>query len=304
LNLQPSKPLFNPYFALASGLIGVSTGAIFARLAGEAPALVIAAYRLGLASLILAPIAWCQCRSEIRGLSGHDLKLALLSGLLLALHFAVWISSLNYTSVANSVVLVTTNPLWVGLLTPFITHDRISRLALISIIISVIGGIIISSGDISGSGDALWGDFLALMGGVFMALYLLMGRKLSGKLSLLAYIMVCYGSAAIILWLVVLFLRLPVTGFGTKTVASFWALALIPQLMGHTSYNWSLKWFSTSTVAVSLLAEPIGATLLAYFIFDEGLTWFLVIGSLLIFLAIYLSSLSENVKRDNYNRIT
>jgi len=183
-------PAFNPYLALVSGLIGVSTGAIFARLAGEAPALVIAAYRLGLASLILAPLAWCKCRSEIRGLSGHDLKLALLSGLLLALHFAVWISSLNYTSVANSVVLVTTNPLWVGLLTPFVTKERISRTALISIIISVIGAIIISAGGIVTSGDALWGDFLALMGGVFMALYLLMGRKLRSKLSLLAYIMV------------------------------------------------------------------------------------------------------------------
>ena len=295
-------PAFNPYLALVSGLIGVSTGAIFARLAGEAPALVIAAYRLGLASLILAPLAWCKCRSEIRGLSGHDLKLTLLSGLLLALHFAVWISSLNYTSVANSVVLVTTNPLWVGLLTPFVTKERISRTALIGIIISVIGAIIISAGNFVTSGDALWGDFLALMGGVFMALYLLMGRKLRSKLSLLAYIMVCYSSAAIILWVVVLLLRLPVTGFGTETVVCFWAMALIPQLIGHTSYNWSLKWFSTSTVAVSLLAEPIGSTILAYFIFHEGLTWFLVIGSLLIFLAIYLSSLSESDKHNDNDR--
>ncbi len=293
-----STPAFNPYLALVSGLIGVSTGAIFARLAGEAPALVIAAYRLGLASLILAPLAWCKCRSEIRGLSGHDLKLALLSGLFLALHFAVWISSLNYTSVANSVVLVTMNPLWVGLLTPLVTQERISRIALIGIIMSVIGGIIISAGNFTASGNALWGDFLALVGGVCLALYLLVGRKLRSKLSLLAYIMVCYGSAALILWGVVLTFRLPVTGFGTQTVASFWALALIPQLIGHTSYNWSLKWFSTSTVAVSLLAEPIGSTILAYFIFDEGITWFLVIGSMLIFFAIYLSALSESIKRE------
>lgn len=294
-----AAPAFNPYLALVSGLIGVSTGAIFARLAGEAPSLVIAAYRLGLASIILAPIAWWKCRAEIRGLSAHDLKLALLAGLLLALHFAVWITSLNYTTVANSVVLVTTNPLWVGLLTPLITKERISGIAVISIIISVIGGIIISAGDFVASGDELWGDFLALMGGVFMAMYLLMGRKLRGKLSLLTYIMVCYGCAAAILWGVVLILNLPVTGFKPQTVASFWAMALIPQLIGHTSYNWSLKWFSTTTVAVSLLAEPIGATILAYLIFDEGVTWLLVVGSMLIFFAIYLSSVSES-KKDYY----
>ena len=287
-------PAFNPYIALVTGLMGVSTGAIFARLAGEAPALVIAAYRLGIASLILAPIAWYKCSSEIRGLSAHDLQLALLSGLLLALHFAVWISSLNYTTVANSVVLVTTNPLWVGLLTPLVTKERISRIAVLSIIISVIGGIIISAADFTASGDALWGDFLALMGGVFMALYLLMGRKLRGKLSLLTYIMVCYGAAAIILWVTVLLLGLPITGFSNKTVASFWAMALIPQLVGHTSYNWSLRWFSTTTVAISLLAEPIGATILAYLIFGEAITGMLIVGSLLIFLAIYLSSLSES----------
>lgn len=287
-------PAFNPYIALVTGLMGVSTGAIFARLAGEAPPLVIAAYRLGLACLLLAPLAWWQCRAEIRGLSARDLRLALLSGLLLALHFAVWITSLNYTTVANSVVLVTTNPLWVGLLTPLITKERISKIAVLSIIISVVGGIIISAEDFTTSGDALWGDFLALMGGVFMALYLLMGRKLRGKLSLLTYIMVCYGAAAVILWVTVLALRLPISGFKTETIASFWAMALIPQLIGHTSYNWSLKWFSTATVAVSLLAEPIGATLLAYLIFGEAVTGMLVIGSLLIFLAIYLSSVSES----------
>ena len=125
-NLSDSSPPFNPYLALIGGVFAVSTGAIFARLADANP-LVIAAYRVGLAALILAPFAWWKARDELRGLSARELTLALISGFFLALHFATWISSLNYTSVANSVVLVNTNPLWVGLLTPLIAKERIKK---------------------------------------------------------------------------------------------------------------------------------------------------------------------------------
>ena len=189
---------FNPYLALIIGTIAVSTGAIFARLA-DAPSLVIAAYRVGIASLILAPITWWKARDEIATLSKRDLKLAMLSGFFLALHFATWISSLDYTSVANSVVLVNTNPLWVGLLTPFIAREKVRRAALISIVISVIGGAIIGYGDFATGGKALLGDGLALVGSLCAAVYLLLGRNLRRKLSLLPYIFICYGSAAVIL---------------------------------------------------------------------------------------------------------
>lgn len=290
---KTEPPPFNPYLGLLVGVFAVSTGAIFARLAGEAPALVIAAYRVGLATLVLAPIAWFTVRDELKGLSARDFRMAILSGLFLALHFATWISSLDYTSVANSVVLVNTNPLWVGILTPFITHERIRTIAVISIGISVIGGIIIGYGDFATGGDALRGDFLALMGSICAAVYILLGRNLRRKLSLVAYIMVCYGSAAAILWIIVLSLGLPITGFSTRTVSAFWAMALIPQLIGHTSYNWSLKWFSAATIAVSLLGEPIGSTILAYFLFDEGLTAYKITGGALILLAIYLAGRGE-----------
>ena len=183
------QPPFNPYFALISGVLAVSTGAIFARLA-EAPALVIAAYRVGIAALILAPIAWFKARDELSRLSGRDLKLALLSGFFLALHFATWISSLDYTSVANSVVLVNTNPLWVGLLTPLMVKERVKRATIVSIVISVIGGTIIGFGDFATGGKALLGDALALIGSICAAVYLLLGRNLRRHLSLLAYIFV------------------------------------------------------------------------------------------------------------------
>jgi len=291
-----SGPPIRPCFALITGVIAVSTGAIFARLA-EAPALVIAAYRVGLAAIILAPVAFWKVRREIRHLSGNDIILSVVSGVFLALHFASWISSLEHTSVANSVVLVNTNPIWVALLTPVVTGERMNRASFFSIVISVVGVGIMGAGDVAAGTAALWGDFLALIGSIWAAIYLLLGRRLRRKLSLLAYTFVCYSSAAVILWLVVLLLQLPVSGFSTSTWAAIGAMALFTQLVGHTSYNWALKWVSTGLIAVSLMGEPIGSTLLAYFIFGEGLTWMKLIGGVLILTAIYLAGIGEKENR-------
>lgn len=293
----PAGPAFNPFFALVAGVLAVSTGAIFVRLAAGAPALVIAAYRVGLASAVIVPLAWFKARGELLALSRRDLVLAGLSGFFLALHFATWISSLSFTSVANSVVLVNTNPLWVGLFTPLVTGERIRPAVAGGILLSVAGGVIIGFGDFATGGNALLGDLLALGGSVCAAVYLLLGRNLRRRLSLLAYICVCYTSAAAILWLLVLALGLPVTGFPDSTYLSLWAMALIPQLIGHSSYNWALKWFSTSFIAVSLLGEPVGSTLMAYFLFGEGLTAAKIGGGALILTAIIWAAAGEDKKR-------
>jgi drug/metabolite transporter (DMT)-like permease len=259
----------------------------------DAPALVTAAYRLGLASLMLIPLAGWKARDEFRNLSIHDIKLAVISGFFLALHFASWISSLDYTAIANSVVLVDTIPLWVGLFTPVITRDRLTRATIISIIVSVIGGVIIGFGDFATGGQALLGDFLAVIGAICAAFYLLIGRRLRPKLSLLAYVTICYSSAALFLWMAVLALQLPVRGYSTQTMGAFWAMALVSQIIGHSSYNWALKWFSAGLIAVALLGEPIGSTIMAYLIFDEGLTWLKLIGGLFILSAIYIAAAGE-----------
>jgi drug/metabolite transporter (DMT)-like permease len=282
----------NPLVILVIGIFGVSTGAIFARLA-DAPALVTAAYRLGLAALVLVPLAAWKARDELRSLSIREYKLAVLSGFFLALHFASWISSLDYTAIANSVVLVNTIPLWVGLLTPLIAKDRLAKATVISIIVSVIGGGIVGFGDFATGDQALLGDLLAVIGAICAAIYLLLGRNLRPKLSLLSYVAICYGSAALFLWLAVIALQLPVSGYDTQTIAAFWAMALVSQIIGHSSYNWALKWFSTGFVAVALLGEPIGSTIMAYLIFDEGLTWSKLIGGLFILSAIYIAATGE-----------
>lgn len=293
-NRPLTGPAFNPYFALIAGVLAVSTGAIFVRLATDVPALVIAAYRVGLASAVIVPIAWIKARAELLSLSRRDLALAGLSGLFLSLHFGTWITSLGYTSVANSVVLVNTTPLWVGLFTPLITGERVKPTVALGILISVAGAVIIGIDDFATGGEALLGDLLALAGSVCAAVYLLLGRNLRRRLSLLAYICVCYASAAVILWLFVLVLRLPATGFSDSSYACLWAMALITQLIGHSSYNWALKWFSTSLIAVSLLGEPVGSTVMAYFLFGEGLTTAKVIGGVMILCAITLSAVGES----------
>ena len=288
---------FNPYIALTTGVIAISTGAILVRLA-DAPSLVIAAYRVGLAALILIPLAIHTSRREILALNASDWKIAALSGLFLSMHFAAWVTSLKFTSVANSVVLVNTSPVWVGIFAPFITGEKLRPMVFFSIFLSVFGVLAIGIGDSVSGNTALLGDLLALSGGVCAAGYLMMGRRLRQKLSLIAYVSICYGGAACILWSIVIGFRFQIWGFGTQTVAAFVLMALFPQLIGHSCYNWALKYFSTSFIAVSLLGEPIGATIFAYILFHEGLTLMKVIGGLIIMAAIYMAAVGEQPSQE------
>jgi len=289
---EPGKPFVNPVMALAVGIAAISTGAIFAR-AADAPSLVIAAYRVGLATLILAPFAAWKCPGEIAGLSRSDWKSVLGAGFFLAVHFATWIASLGYTSVASSVILVETIPLWVGVLTPFVTGERPGKATLAGIGLSFAGGILIGAGDFATGGRALLGDLLALAGGFSGALYIMLGRNVRPRLSLLAYITTCYGTAGALLWTLVIASGTPFTGFSAPTWWAFLGMAVVPQILGHSSYNWALRWFSSTTVAVCLLGEPIGSTILAWIFFGETLTPWKAAGGALILAGIVLAARSE-----------
>jgi drug/metabolite transporter (DMT)-like permease len=275
--------------ALLAAVLAVSTGSIFACLAESHP-LVTAAYRMGLAVLLVAPLACWRARAELRSLSRREWALAGLSGLCLAFHFATWISSLRYTPVANSVVLVNTVPIWVALLAPWVTQDRIAARTWQSVGVSVAGGVLIGVEDFATGGQALVGDALALAGSLGLAAYVLLGRRLRTRLSLVAYVTVCYGAAAVVLWSVVLACRLPVTGFPIGTWSALLGMALVSQHVGHSGYNYALRFFSASAIAVSLLGEPLLATIWAYFLFHQGLTWVKCCGAALILVGIYLAA--------------
>lgn len=307
MRTNPPPPVF---LALAAATVAVSLAAILIRLAGTPP-LVTAAARMGLSALIVAPLGLWRGRAALRGLTARDLGLMALSGLFLALHFASWISSLSLTSVASSVVLVTTSPLWVALLSPLVGGDRLTRLMLLGIVIATVGGVIVGVGDtlreggaLLGSGNqALLGDGLALIGALTAALYLLAGRSVRQKLAVWPYISVVYSVAAVLLIGLALAtgqnFRGTILADGTlrpysgQTYLMLFLVAAVPQLIGHTGYNYALGWFSASFIAVALLAEPIGATILAYLLLGEPLTAAKVGGGALILLGIYLATRGE-----------
>ncbi|MFA5874799.1 MAG: DMT family transporter [Anaerolineales bacterium] len=292
---------------LLAGISAASTAAIFIRFAQHegAPSIVIAAARLTIASLILAPFALTRYRSDLRRLSRREWVLALLSGLFLALHFATWITSLEYTTVASSVVLVTTTPLWVAILAPLVLRERLGMAAAVGLILALTGGVIVGLSDACAwqagalacpplrtffGGTAFLGDFLALAGAWMAAGYMLVGRKLRAKTELIPYIFVVYGMAAVVLMVIMLGMGESPLGLPPPVYLWFALLALVPQLFGHSTFNWALKYLPASFVSVTLLGEPVGSTILAYFIFLEQPGWVKIGGAVLILAGIWLAA--------------
>ncbi|HLO27656.1 MAG TPA: DMT family transporter [Anaerolineales bacterium] len=293
-------------FALLAAIIAVSTASIFIRFAqADAPSLVIAALRLTCAALLLAPIALAHHREELKRLNHREKLLAILSGLFLAVHFATWISSLEYTTVASSVVFVSTGPLWVALLSPMLLNERLEQAAMAGLFIAMLGGTIIALSDVcvwhAGfhcsalgqgiQGRAIWGNFLAIMGAWAISGYLIIGRKLRARMSLIPYIFLVYGIAAIVLILVMFSVDETPLGYPLQTYGWIFLLAAFPQLIGHSTFNWLLKYLSATMVAVTTLAEPIGSSLLAFILLKETPTLAVLLGGALILLGIYLTSI-------------
>ena len=291
--------------AIIIAVLAVSTASIFIRFAQrEAPSLVIAALRLTFASLILAPIALARYRAELQGLSRTDLLLGLLSGIFLAIHFATWISSLEYTSVASSVVLVSTGPLWVALLSPIFLKEPLTKPVLIGMLLALLGGTVIGLSDSCQvekgfacpplsefvHGRAFWGNFLALAGAWAVAGYLMIGRRLRGGMTLIPYIFVVYGIAAIVLLGFMFTAKQNPIGFSPIFYVWILLLALVPQLIGHSTYNWALRYLPAALVSITTLGEPISSALLAYFILHEAPTLLTILGGILILAGIYISS--------------
>jgi drug/metabolite transporter (DMT)-like permease len=274
-------------FLLLIGISAVSTASIFIKLC-DAPSLIIAAYRMIFASLLLTPFVAFQKRRLGMGtirLRGY----LLLSGFFLGLHFAFWIGSLKYTSVASSVVLVSTNPIFVGIGGWLFLRERLNLNLIFGILFTVLGSVFISLGDTAISKEALLGDGLALLGAVSVSGYLLIGSRMRRDHDLLSYIFPVYSTAALLLVFLSLLFQKPFGGYSSSTYVFMFLIALIPQLIGHTTFNWALKYLPASMVAIAILGEPIGSTILAYFILNEGLTLWKMIGGVLIFAGIVIA---------------
>ncbi len=283
---------FPPSAALVVAIAAVSTGAVFVRLA-DAPPLVVAFWRCALATAVLVLLFGRGCLAEWRRLTRTDAWLVAGTGFALALHFAAWISSLSYTSVASSIVIVNTTPLWVALATPLVTSDRVRRLTWVAIGVALAGCAVIGAGDFELRGQALLGDGLALFGAWMSALYMLSGRRLRQKLSLGPYVIACYGVAALFLFLFTGVSGDPVLGYGAATYGWLGCLALVPQLIGHSSYNYALKYVSAALTSIATLGESVGATLLAWWFLGEVPPPQAVVGGVAVLAGMLIAMRSE-----------
>ena len=285
--------------ALAGGVLIVSTASILIRWAQAegVPSLAIAAWRLTIAALLLVPLVWFKARDEIAAMPRAWLGLALASGVFLALHFASWIASLQYTSVASSVALVTTNPVWIALFSVLVLRERMPGLRIAAVALALAGsGVILwadSGAVLAGAPHPALGNGLALLGSLTVCGYLLIGRKLRAGMSLLAYIGLVYSCAALCLMAAALVRGVALSGYSGVAWACLVGMALGPQLLGHSAFNYALKHVTPTTIALSVLGEPVGSALLAWMLFGETIGVMKLAGMVLLLCGIFLAARSE-----------
>ena len=272
---------------MAAGVTGIAFGSILIKLATAGP-LAIAFYRLLFTSVILLPVFAAQRKS--RALTMSDIGWAGLAGVFLSLHFVLWIYSLNFTSVTSSVVFVTTNPLFVTIFGWLIFKEKASRGLLLAIALVICGGLLIAGQSaLAGGGRANIGNLLAMGGAVMASGYLLIGRKMRPRLDIITYTTVCYGITALILFASCFVFRVTLFEFDKVNYLWFLLAALGPQLLGHSSFNWGLKYWPASRISMLIITEPVGATILAFLILHQRPSLYEVLGGLLIMAGVYLS---------------
>jgi drug/metabolite transporter (DMT)-like permease len=263
------KPRFSPSLALVVSLVAVSTASILIRLT-EAPPMAIATWRLTLSSLMLLPFFIANDGfQKLRIMNRRDLLALVGVGVALAVHFATWITSLSLTSVTSSVIFVHVDPIFVALVSHFLLRERVEPQQIIGIAIAFLGVSVIAYGDLSLGKESLIGDALSLIGAVALGIYILAGRHLRQRLDLTTYVTPVYAISAVVLALGSLFVGTPLNNYPLNTMLMFTMIAIVPMIFGHTIYNWTLKWISAPIVSISLLGEPLGASILAYIFLGE-----------------------------------
>ncbi|MFZ5942808.1 MAG: DMT family transporter [Bacillota bacterium] len=279
------KPI-NPYFTLLIGVLGVSSSSILVKFTA-APPVIIAAYRMLFTFIMLLPFTIKNNRSDFKTFTRKQYLWAFVSGLFLSLHFVSWFASLRYTSVASSTVLVDTHPIFVIIISFILWREILPMKAYIGVLVALVGTIILSWGDLHLGMEYLKGDILALIGAFTVAGYYLCGRYLRRNMDILPYTTLVYGFSAVILLATVVVGDFPMLGYSTKDYIVFLCLAFFCTILGHSVLNWALKYLPTASVSVSVLGEPVIASLLAFFIFHETLTLQQMSGSALILGGIY-----------------
>lgn len=294
-----------PYLALFTAIVAVSFASVLILSVESAPPLSIAFYRLFFTTLLILPFVFFKknIRNELLNIPRSTYLIMIIIGLILAAHFALWITSLTKTSVASSVILVTAHPILVAPISYYFLKEKLSFINSIGITISVVGVIILVWGNYGFPTigiDTIEGNILAMLGGIAAGLYILGGRKIRKTVSILPYAFIVYTAGTITLFVICLLLNAPVYNLSIKDYQIILLMALVSGIFGHTLYNWSLEYIRASVASVFLLGEPIGSSLLAYVIpwIHQEPSIYTIFGGSIILLGIYLTA--SNMKETEF----
>ena len=282
--VAPPRATWIPWVLLAIGVLGASVSAIFIVYARDADPMAISFWRCAAGAAVLAPFSGGALRKTKPRQSG----LPLLAGVFLAAHFAFWITSLELTTVAASVLLVTSSPAFVAVLAWWLLGERLRWLAVVGILLTVVGAGLVAGGDLSGA--RLEGNLLAIAGAVTVGGYMLAGQASRRELGILEYSVITYTAAAVVLLPICLVIGADLWGYDAQTWWALIGLLVGPQLLGHTVLNYVLKDFGATTVAVAVMAEPLIAAILAFMLFEQIPPWSIYPGGAAILAGIYLVS--------------
>ena len=284
----------HPMIMIVIGILGISLSAIFVKYS-TAPSAVTAAFRLCWTVLLMSPVVWGKrdVREELLHVSKKEFVLSVLSGLFLAIHFVLWFESLQHTSVASSTSIVCTEVIWVALGFCLFLKGRLSKKAMFSIGITFVGSLLIAYADSSSGSVHLYGDFLALVAAIAVAVYTLIGRIVRKSVSTNVYTYVVYSSCALVLLMTCLIQEYRLFDYRMSAVVVGLLLSVVSTILGHSIFSWCLKYFSPAFVSASKLCEPVVAAIMAGILFGEMPVVLQVIGGAMIIGGVYYYSRIE-----------
>jgi drug/metabolite transporter (DMT)-like permease len=285
------------YTLLGIGVTVISFSGILIKLS-TAPPLIIAFYRMLLSSLILTPYLIKNYRKELKHF--FDYRPAVV-GLFLATHFFLWFTAFQYTNVASAVIFIALQPLFTLLLEYLFAREDLREGVIVGLILALLGSVIISIGDFRVLFDKLWGDLLAIAAAFFAAVYIFSGRSLRKEIDYFPYIYIVYSYTTLILGFFVLIFRIPLVGYDKINYLYFLGLALGPTLIGHSAFNYSVRFLPATIVSLAILGEPVLTTLFAWLLIGEKITLMTLIGGVFIIGGIYRAIISTRKKNRGNN---
>lgn len=294
MNALSGKPPVAPAVPLLVGMIAISFAPILVRYSG-APVSVQGMWRMLFTLVLMLPFAGGANLRALRAVRPADWLLLLAAGFFLALHFLLWMASLSYTSITSSTLILSLEPVFVMLGAFFLFKDRLGGKALAGLVAALAGIFIVGAGDSSLSGDAMTGDVLSLLGTLAVAVNMLLAKRILERVPSFVYSLVVFAVTALCFYLYNIAAGYAMTAYPPREWLVFALLAVVPTVFGHLIFNWLLRYVKPATISMSVLAEPVGASILGLLLFGEALgVWQLLGGAFVIFgLALYMRAEAE-----------